>query len=57
MTLILCFLASVFPPHVRLHGGPSASPCLMPFSGEQRVFLYESPGSTAQLYMPSAGIC
>lgn len=43
MTLILCFLASVCPPHVRLHGGPSASPCLMPFSGEQRVFLYESP--------------
>lgn len=43
MTLTLCFLASVCPPHVRLHGGPSASPCLMPFSGEQRVFLYESP--------------
>lgn len=43
MTLILCFLASVCPPHVRLHGGPSASPCLMPFRGEQRVFLQESP--------------
>lgn len=58
MTPVLCFLASVCPPHARLHGGPSASPCLMPFSGEQRVFLYESPGSTAQLYMPPhAGIC
>lgn len=53
-TLILCFLASVCPPHVRLHGGPSASPCLMPFSGEQRVF-YMKVQTHSSAVMPSAG--
>lgn len=34
----------------RLHGGPSGSPCLMPFINEQRLFLFRSPESKAQLY-------
>lgn len=38
VTLTLYSLASVCPPHLRLHGGPSASPCLMLFTGEQRIF-------------------
>lgn len=39
VTLTLDSLASVCPPHLRLHCGPSASPCLMLFTGEQRIFL------------------
>lgn len=49
-TFSLCFLDNVCTLHARLHGGPLGSPCLMPFSDEQRVFLFQSPGSKAQLY-------
>lgn len=55
VTLTLYSLASVCPPHLRLHGGPSASPCLMLFTGEQRIFLQESPGP--QLSCTGGGQC
>lgn len=42
VTFTLYSPASVRPPHLRLHGGPSASPCLMLFSAEQRIFVWKA---------------
>lgn len=56
MTPILCFRASVY---LLMWGFMVALSKSMPNAIQwwtKSLFLYESPGSTAQLYMPSAGI-